>query len=120
MRRKDTGGSILVVEDEPAILEMIAVNLEHAGYRVHRALDVAQAKAAMGEALPSLILLDWMLPDMPGLEFSRQLRAHSRTREIPIIMLTARAGEEDKIRGLDSGADDYVYTVEFIRSLTGH
>ena len=108
MSRKDTGGSILVVEDEPAILEMIAVNLEHAGYRVHRALDVAQAKAAMGEALPSLILLDWMLPDMPGLEFSRQLRAHSRTREIPIIMLTARAGEEDKIRGLDSGADDYV------------
>ena len=103
-----TGASILVVEDEFAIQELIAVNLEHAGHAVARAATAAQALALINESLPDLVLLDWMLPDRPGVDFARQLRADRRTREIPIIMLTARAQEQDKVSGLDSGADDYV------------
>jgi len=102
------GGAILVVEDEPAIQELIAVNLEHAGHQVLRAANVPEAEALVREVLPDLVLLDWMLPGPPGLTFARQLRADQRTKDIPIIMLTARAQEQDMIAGLEGGADDYV------------
>jgi two-component system phosphate regulon response regulator PhoB len=101
-------GAILVVEDEPSIQELIAVNLEHAGHRVLRAADVPEAQALVREVLPDLVLLDWMLPGTPGLNFARELRADQRTKDIPIIMLTARAQEQDTIAGLEGGADDYV------------
>jgi len=106
--RKAMGGAILVVEDEPAIQELIAVNLEHAGHQVLRAANVSEAEALVREVLPDLVLLDWMLPGPPGLSFARQLRTDQRTKDIPIIMLTARAQEQDTIEGLESGADDYV------------
>jgi two-component system, OmpR family, phosphate regulon response regulator PhoB len=102
------GGAILVVEDEPAIQELIAVNLEHAGHRVLRAVSVAEAEALVRQSLPDVVLLDWMLPGTSGLDFARKLRADRRTHDIPIIMLTARAQENDKVAGLESGADDYV------------
>jgi len=86
------GGAILVVEDEPAIQELIAVNLEHAGHQVLRAANVSEAEALVREVLPDLVLLDWMLPGLPGVNFARQLRADQRTKDIPIIMLTAAAG----------------------------
>ena len=101
-------GAILVVEDEPAIQELIAVNLEHAGHQVLRAANVPEAEALVREVLPDLVLLDWMLPGAPGVNFARQLRTDQRTRDIPIIMLTARAQEQDTVAGLESGADDYV------------
>ena len=107
-RKNMTGGAILVVEDEPAIQELIAVNLEHAGHRVLRAGNVGEAEAMIRKVLPDVVLLDWMLPGTPGLDFARQLRADRRTRDIPIIMLTARAQEGDKVAGLEGGADDYV------------
>ena len=99
---------ILVVEDEPAIQELIAVNLEHAGHRVQRAGTAAEADALIREIKPDLILLDWMLPDAAGTVLARKLRADARSKDIPIIMLTARAQEQDKIEGLDAGADDYI------------
>ncbi len=99
---------ILVVEDEPAIQELIAVNLEHAGHRVQRAHSAAEADALIREIRPDLILLDWMLPDVAGTVLARRLRADTRSKDIPIIMLTARAQEQDKVEGLDSGADDYI------------
>ena len=99
---------ILVVEDEPAIQELIAVNLEHAGHRVQRAHSAAEADALIREIKPDLILLDWMLPDVAGTVLARKLRADVRSKDIPIIMLTARAQEQDKIEGLDAGADDYI------------
>jgi len=102
------GGAILVVEDERSIQELIAVNLEHAGHQVLRAANVPEAEALVREVLPDLVLLDWMLPGPPGLTFARQLRADQRTKDIPIIMLTARAQEQDTIAGLEGGADDYV------------
>ena len=100
--------SILVVEDEPAIQELIAVNLARNGHEVRRAGNAEEALAAVAESLPDVILLDWMLPDMAGPVMARRLRGETRTREVPIIMLTARAGEEDKVAGLESGADDYI------------
>jgi two-component system phosphate regulon response regulator PhoB len=99
---------ILVVEDEPAIQELIAVNLEHAGHRVQRACNAAEADAMIREVRPDLIVLDWMLPDLAGTVLARRLRADARSRDIPIIMLTARAQERDKVEGLESGADDYI------------
>jgi len=99
---------VLVVEDEPAIQELVAVNLEHAGYRVWRASTAEDADAMVREALPNVILLDWMLPGTSGLAYARRLRGAERTRRIPIIMLTARAGERDKVEGLEGGVDDYV------------
>jgi two-component system, OmpR family, phosphate regulon response regulator PhoB len=99
---------ILVVEDEPAIQELIAVNLEHAGHRVQRAGTAAEADALIREIKPDLILLDWMLPDAAGTVLARKLRTDARSKDIPIIMLTARAQEQDKIEGLDAGADDYI------------
>lgn len=100
--------TILLVEDEPAIQELIAVNLTRAGHHVVRVADAESAQKVVREALPDLILLDWMLPGVPGIELARRLRADERTRAIPIIMLTARGEEQDKISGLDAGADDYV------------
>ncbi len=99
---------ILVVEDEAAIAELIGVNLRHAGFEVVHADTVGQARECVNKRLPDLVLLDWMLPDASGLSFARWLREHARTRVLPIVMLTARSDEHDKITGLDAGADDYV------------
>lgn len=100
--------NILVVEDEPAIQELLALNLTQAGHHAMRALSVEHAQLLIREALPDLIILDWMLPGMSGIEFARKLKADELTKAIPIIMLTARGEEIDKIRGLEVGADDYV------------
>jgi len=108
MRGQTTGSDILVVEDEPAIQELIAVNLEHAGHRVQRAHTAAEADASIRLVKPDLIVLDWMLPDVAGTVLARKLRADPRSKDVPIIMLTARAQEHDKIEGLDAGADDYI------------
>ena len=102
------GSEILIVEDEPAIQELIAVNLEHAGHHVQRAASAAEAEAIIRDVRPDLILLDWMLPDLSGTALARRLRADARMKDVPIIMLTARAQESDKVEGLESGADDYV------------
>jgi two-component system phosphate regulon response regulator PhoB len=102
------GSEILVVEDEPAIQELIAVNLEHAGHHVQRAYSASEADALIREVIPDLIVLDWMLPDLAGTALARKLRLDARSKDIPIIMLTARAQERDKVEGLDAGADDYV------------
>jgi two-component system phosphate regulon response regulator PhoB len=102
------GATILVVEDEPAIQELIAYNLKQAGHQPLRADNAEQALNLVANALPDLILLDWMLPGLSGIEFARRLRADKRTRAIPIIMLTARSEEQDKLQGLETGADDYI------------
>jgi two-component system phosphate regulon response regulator PhoB len=99
---------ILVVEDESAIAELISINLRHAGYEVTIAATAEQAQAALDAVLPDLVLLDWMLPGVSGLQLARQWRGATRTREMPVIMLTARAEEADKVSGLDAGADDYL------------
>jgi two-component system phosphate regulon response regulator PhoB len=100
--------NVLVVEDEPQIQELLAVNLEHAGHRVRRAASAEEAEAAIRAALPDVVVLDWMLPGESGLSFARRLRTDTRTRDLPILMLTARAMENDKISGLEAGADDYL------------
>ena len=100
--------TILVVEDEPAIQELIAYNLKQAGHQPLRADNAEQALKLVANALPDLVLLDWMLPGLSGIEFARRLRADKRTRAIPIIMLTARSDEQDKLQGLETGADDYI------------
>ena len=100
--------TILVVEDEPAIQELIAYNLELAGHQTLRAESAEQALEMVQSALPDLVVLDWMLPGMSGIEFARRLRADKRTRAVPLIMLTARADEQDKLAGLETGADDYL------------
>jgi two-component system, OmpR family, phosphate regulon response regulator PhoB len=99
---------ILVVEDEPAIAELISINLRHAGFEVTIAGDAAQAQAAVDGILPNLVVLDWMLPGLSGHTLAKHWRSEPRTRELPIIMLTARAEEADKVAGLDGGADDYL------------
>lgn len=99
---------ILIVEDEPSIAELIAINLSHAGYDVQKAMQTDLAMAMMKDKLPSLIILDWMLPGKSGVQFAKELRANDRTRDLPILMLTAKSEESDKVTGLDSGADDYV------------
>lgn len=103
-----TTPNILLVEDEPAIQELLAFNVAQCGFRAIQAYDVPSAKAEINRALPDLILLDWMLPGASGVELARSLRADARTRDIPIIMLTARSDERDKVLGLESGADDYI------------
>ena len=103
-----TGKKILLVEDEAAIREMTAMALERAGFDVIEAEDAPQAERLLSDGLPDLILLDWMLPGSSGIELARRFRRDEYTREVPIIMLTARSEEDDRIRGLDSGADDYV------------
>jgi two-component system, OmpR family, phosphate regulon response regulator PhoB len=99
---------ILVVEDESAIAELVAINLRHAGFEVTLAGDAEQAQAAVDDVLPSLVILDWMLPGKSGHALARQWRLAARTRDLPVIMLTARADEADRVSGLDAGADDYL------------
>lgn len=99
---------ILVVEDEAAIAELVAINLRHAGHEVTVAADAAQAQLEVDAVLPDLVVLDWMLPGQSGLALARQWRGAERTRGLPVIMLTARAEEADKVAGLDAGADDYL------------
>jgi two-component system phosphate regulon response regulator PhoB len=101
-------GAILVVEDEPAIQELVSFACGNGGYEVRRADSVRAAQAAIRQALPDLVILDWMLPDRPGIELLRELRGDERTRGLPIILLTAKSAESDKVAGLDAGADDYV------------
>jgi two-component system, OmpR family, phosphate regulon response regulator PhoB len=100
--------TVLVVEDEPQIQELVAVNLEHIGHKVLRAASAEEAEVAIRTALPDVLVLDWMLPGESGLAFARRLRTDERTRDLPILMLTARAMEQDKINGLEAGADDYL------------
>lgn len=99
---------VLVVEDESAIAELISINLRHAGYDVTIASDADQAQIEVDGVLPDLVVLDWMLPGQSGLVLAKRWRGQARTRELPIIMLTARAEEGDLISGLDAGADDYL------------
>jgi two-component system phosphate regulon response regulator PhoB len=99
---------ILVVEDEPAIAELLAMNLRHAGYEVAVASSAEEAQAEIDMKLPDLVLLDWMLPGQSGVALARRWRSETRTRSLPLIMLTARAGESDTVHGLDAGADDYL------------
>ena len=99
---------VLVVEDESAIAELISLNLRHAGYEVTLAASADQARLEIDRVLPDLVILDWMLPGQSGLAFAKRLRGETRTRELPIIMLTARDDEGDKVAGLDAGADDYL------------
>lgn len=99
---------VLVVEDEPAIQSLIAMNLRRHGYQCVQALNAAEALAAVAQELPVLVLLDWMLPDRSGIDLLRHWRADGRTVSLPIIMLTARTEEEDIVRALDMGADDYL------------
>ena len=98
----------MIVEDEPAIQELLAFNVVQAGFRALRAEDAESAWKQIGQDLPDLILLDWMLPNTSGPLLARQFRSEARTSSIPIIMLTARGEEHDKILGLESGADDYI------------
>jgi two-component system, OmpR family, phosphate regulon response regulator PhoB len=100
--------TVLVVEDESAIAELVAINLRHAGFEVTLAENADQAMVAVDAVLPDLVLLDWMLPGQSGVALARRWRGDARTRELPIIMLTARADEADKVSGLDAGADDYL------------
>jgi two-component system phosphate regulon response regulator PhoB len=99
---------VLVVEDESAIAELISINLRHAGYEVTIAGTADQAQFEVDRVLPDLVVLDWMLPGQSGLALAKRWRSHARTRDLPVIMLTARAEEADKIAGLDAGADDYL------------
>lgn len=102
------GKQILIVEDERPIREMIAYGLRRAGFDVREAEDCREARQQLADRQPDLLLLDWMLPDMSGLELARLLKRDKDTRELPIIMLTARAEETDKVAGLEGGADDYM------------
>lgn len=99
---------VLVVEDESAIREMVVFSLKRAGFETAEAADCAEARRRVADHIPDLILLDWMLPDTSGIEFARSLKREDATREIPVIMLTARGDEDDKVRGLESGVDDYI------------
>lgn len=99
---------VLVVEDEAAIAELMAINLRHAGYEVLMASDAAQAREMVTRALPAVIVLDWMLPGESGLSLLRHWRSNERTKGLPVVMLTARGEEADKLAGLDGGADDYL------------
>ncbi len=100
--------NILVVEDEPAIRDLLSVNLRHGGYKPRQACDASSARREIDHELPDLILLDWMLPDQSGTDFARRLRSEDRTRDLPIIMLTARSEEGDRLRGFEAGVDDYI------------
>ncbi|MDE8347519.1 MAG: response regulator, partial [Acidocella sp.] len=99
---------ILIVEDEAPLVTLLRYNLEKQGFRVEDAGDGGEALTRITEAAPDLLLLDWMLPTMSGIELCRQLRRRPATRQLPIIMLTARAEDQDSVRGLDTGADDYI------------
>ncbi|MFT3721919.1 phosphate regulon transcriptional regulator PhoB [Pseudorhodoferax sp.] len=99
---------VLIVEDEPAIAELVAVNLRHNGFAPTWAMDSVTAQAELDAVLPDVVLLDWMLPGESGLSLARKWRADPRTKAVPIIMLTARGDEHDRVTGLDAGADDYI------------
>ncbi len=99
---------ILVVEDEPSIAELISINLTHAGYTVSRALQADEALQLLRNTKPDLVILDWMMPGKSGVQFARELKSNPATQAIPILMLTAKGEEADKVLGLDAGADDYV------------
>lgn len=101
-------GTVLVVEDEPCIQELLTFNLQNAGWSVQCAGSAEEAFKILMDAVPDVAILDWTLPGLSGLEITKRLRARDRTRTIPIIMLTARADERDKVHALESGADDYV------------
>ena len=101
-------GRILIVEDEQAIREMVCLALSQGGYDCQEAADANEAQQRILAGLPDLILLDWMLPGMSGIDYARKLRRDKLTQGVPVIMLTARSQEEDKVRGLDTGADDYI------------
>ncbi len=101
-------GKILIVEDEQAIREMVSLALRNAGYECLEAEDTQQAQAAIINHTPDLVLLDWMLPGVSGVDYARQLRREKLTQHLPVIMLTARTEEHDKIKGLETGADDYI------------
>lgn len=103
-----TTPTVLVVEDEPSIAELITVNLRHNGFRPIWAMDSVSAQREMDAALPDLILLDWMLPGESGLSLAKRWRGLERTKAVPLIMLTARGDESDRVAGLDAGADDYI------------
>ncbi len=103
-----SGKLILIVEDEHAIRQMIAFGLRRAGFDVREAADCREARQSLADQRPDLMLVDWMLPDMSGLELTRAVKRDRQTRELPIIMLTARAEEGDKVTGLENGADDYI------------
>ena len=102
------GSRIRVVEDEAAIAELVALNLRHAGFEVTLAADAEAAQAEVDAVVPELVILDWMLPGQSGLQLARRWRAQARTKSLPVIMLTARGEEADKVVGLDAGADDYL------------
>ncbi len=99
---------VLVVEDEAALVTMLRYNLEKQGFRVEEATDGQEAMTRIAETQPDLVLLDWMLPTMSGLEVCRQIRRRSATRDLPVIMVTARTEDQDAVRGLNTGADDYI------------
>lgn len=99
---------VLIVEDEPAIAELIAVNLRHNGYQTIWAMDSESAQRELDAVLPDVILLDWMMPGASGLMLAKRWRADPRSKSVPIIMLTARGAEADRVAGLDAGADDYI------------
>ena len=103
-----TGKHILIVEDEAAIREMVGFTMRRSGYHMSEAENGQQAQLSVAEKLPDVILMDWMLPDVSGVELVRRFKREEITQNIPIIMLTARSDEDDKVYGLDSGADDYV------------
>ena len=100
--------SVLIVEDEAALVELLSYNLEKNGFTTSIAREGEEAILAIAENKPDLVLLDWMLPYVSGIEICRRLRRDPETRELPVILLTARGEEGDRIRGLDSGADDYI------------
>ncbi|MFZ0255364.1 MAG: phosphate regulon transcriptional regulator PhoB [Gammaproteobacteria bacterium] len=100
--------TILIIEDDASVREMARFLLEQSDYQVAEAIDAEHARHRIADHPPALILLDWMLPGLSGIDFARQLKRDSTTRDIPIIMLTARGEEDDKVRGLESGADDYI------------
>jgi two-component system phosphate regulon response regulator PhoB len=102
------GASILVVEDEPAIQELVSFTCTNNGFAVRRAESARAAQDAIRHELPDLVILDWMLPDRAGIELLRDLRTDERTKSLPVILLTAKSAEGDKVAGLDAGADDYV------------
>jgi len=103
-----TGKQILIVEDEKPIRDMIAFGLKRAGFDVREAEDCSSARARIADQRPDLLLVDWMLPDQSGLELTRAIKRNKDTEDLPVIMLTARADEHDKVSGLEGGADDYV------------
>ncbi len=103
-----TGKQILIVEDEKPIRDMIAFGLRRAGFTVSEAEDCSEARSRIADSRPDLLLVDWMLPDQSGLELTRAIKRNKETQDLPVILLTARAEEQDKVAGLEGGADDYV------------